>query len=375
LQSIEGPIEGPIEAPRATLSQDVLGDVLLLAQPRVILIEMLPIDTAELIHARDRLLAGDVVAMPTETVYGLAAAISKHEGLKKIFSLKERPYFDPLIVHVGSFKQAISVVKEWPPLADFLARSFWPGPLTLVLPKADHIDSIITSGLDTVAVRLPAHPLAQDLIRITGCPLAAPSANKFGRTSPSTAQHVRSEFPDFDLFILDGGPCEIGLESTVVSLEANTSSGSSVNNETILRILRPGGITEEQIRTALTKWGQPVQITKAESTASPGHLKHHYMPKIPLVIVKASASSGLSRLTLEQIQRDLKLSEVKNPLELKLSDTPSEAARELYSQMRFLCESGADLLYVRATPERSSGGLWDAIWDRLTRAASLNLTV
>jgi L-threonylcarbamoyladenylate synthase len=173
---------------------------------------MMPIDTSELLKARDRLVAGDVVAIPTETVYGLAASIDSEKGLRRIFSLKERPFFDPLIVHVASLKEASSLVRDWPPIADFIGRYFWPGPLTLVLPKAERVNSLITSGLDTVAVRYPSHPLTLDLIRLVGTPLAAPSANKFGKTSPSRALHVKSEFPGTDLLILDGGECEIGVE-------------------------------------------------------------------------------------------------------------------------------------------------------------------
>jgi L-threonylcarbamoyladenylate synthase len=221
---------------------------------------MQPLDSQDLIRARDLLRNGDVVAIPTETVYGLAASIASHDGLKKIFALKERPFFDPLIVHVASFEQAKSVVSEFPPLADFLTRWFWPGPLTVVLPKASNIDPVITSGLETVAVRYPAHPLAQDLIRLVGSPLAAPSANKFGRTSPSTASHVRSEFKGSPLLVLDGGPCEVGLESTVLTI-AKTPEGADQ-----IRILRPGGITAEAIEEALVRWSAPVEVVRAVRT-------------------------------------------------------------------------------------------------------------
>lgn len=327
----------------------------------------------ELVKASDRLKAGDVVAMPTETVYGLAASIDSEAALRKVFSLKKRPFFDPLIVHVASFREAASVVKEWSPLADFLARFFWPGPFTLVLPKAERINPLITSGLETVAVRYPAHPLAQELIRLTGTPLAAPSANQFGRTSPSTSQHVRAEFPDEDLLILDGGECEVGVESTVVSLSIDSKGESEV------LILRPGGITEEQILNSLRKWSHPVSVKHASSEASPGHLKHHYMPKIPLVIVKTDEplepSMELSKATLEKIRKELKIEKPRSPKELLLNEDATIAARELYSAMRALADSGADLLFVRSSsaPE-SRQGLWRAIWDRLERASSLDLT-
>jgi L-threonylcarbamoyladenylate synthase len=338
---------------------------------------MNPIETSEIFKARERLLAGQVVAIPTETVYGLAALITSELGLKKIFSLKERPFFDPLIVHVATMKQAMSVVDQWPPVADFLARYFWPGPLTLVLPKAAHINPLITSGLATVAVRYPAHNLTLELIRLAGAPLAAPSANKFGKTSPSTAQHVRDEFSGEDLLILDGGSCEIGLESTVIAF-----SGDNPEDPDTVEILRPGGVTEEMLSEALKKWFQSVRvITAGPSSASPGNLKHHYMPKIPLVILPPveqqaglheTVTIALSPGEKSRIESALALN-FKSPREMFLSDDPTLAARELYAEMRTLSESGADLLYVRRNSKRSLG-LWVAIWDRLTRAARLELT-
>lgn len=313
------------------------------------------IDSADLLKAENRLKNDDVVAIPTETVYGLAASIDSETALKKVFALKERPFFDPLIVHVASFEQARHVVAEFPPIADFLARWFWPGPLTLVLPKAAHINPLITSGLPTVAVRYPAHALAQEIISRVGSPLAAPSANRFGRTSPSTAAHVRAEFPDADLLVVDGGPCHVGLESTVVSFAPGE-----------VRILRPGGVTEEDLRAALERWSQPTTIVRADSHESPGHVKHHYMPTVPLIVI----SETPSHRQLADIAKDLKLPKTpSNPMELDLTDDAAQAARLLYSEMRVLCERGADLLYVVETDERN-GGLWAAVWDRLTRASS-----
>ena len=235
---------------------------------------MNPIDTNDLSKARDLLLKGEVVGIPTETVYGLAGSIESEKGLRRIFSLKERPFFDPLIVHVSSFRQAASLVLEWPPLADFLARRFWPGALTIVLPKAPHVNPLITSGLDTVAIRMPDHSIARDLIDILGHPLAAPSANKFGRTSPSQASHVRDEFANDNLFVIDGGECQIGVESTVIAFQSG-------DDNTEVQILRPGGITQTMLEHALERWGKPTTVRRAASEASPGHLKHHYMPKLP----------------------------------------------------------------------------------------------
>ncbi len=309
--------------------------------------------------ATDLLLKGEVVAIPTETVYGLAASIESNEGLKKIFALKERPFFDPLIVHVANFKQAATLTTDWLPLADYLARVFWPGPFTIVLPKASHVDPLITSGLDTVAIRYPAHPLAQELIHLVG-PLAAPSANMFGHTSPTQPKHVQSEFPGANLLIVDGGTCEVGVESTVVSIDAEH-----------VRILRPGAVTEEMIQAALRKWSHPVAVSRGSSQASPGSLKHHYMPKIPLVIVEPQKTASLAAELRLRIQNETG-KPAQNAVELKLNDDPAIAARELYSEMRKISESGADCIYVVNRSDRQ--GMWSAIWDRLSRAATLDLT-
>ncbi|MES2963717.1 MAG: L-threonylcarbamoyladenylate synthase, partial [Bdellovibrionota bacterium] len=252
-------------------------------------------------------------------------------------------------------------VREWPPLADFLSRWFWPGPLTLVLPKAEHVNPVITSGLDTVAIRFPSHPLARDLIDLVGSPLAAPSANKFGRTSPSTAAHVRSEFPDEDLLILDGGASDVGVESTVISF-ATTPTGPEV------RILRPGAVTKEALEAALARTSQNARVVTAESSESPGHLKHHYMPSVPLAIVSMKADPSL----IAKIAKDLSLAKITNARELDLPAEAEQAARLLYSEMRRLVDEGADLLWVMESQART-GGVWTAIWDRLTRAASWNL--
>lgn len=319
------------------------------------------LDTSQLKKARDRLLNGDVVAMPTETVYGLAASIESEKALRKIFALKERPFFDPLIVHVSSFKEAASVARTWPPLADFLARFFWPGPLTLVLPKAESVNPLITSGLDTVAIRYPSHPIALELIQLVGTPLAAPSANRFGRTSPSCADHVRAEFPGSQLLIIDGGECEVGLESTVIAIDPD---------ETKIRILRPGAITAEMLADKLKKWSKPVAIEHVSSAESPGHLKHHYMPSIPLVIVKRDEPHGLTKKTRDEIGHELG-KKITKPVELVLNEEPAQAARELYAELRRLSNHNADLIYVREP--HSDEGLWRAIWDRLSRAATLDL--
>lgn len=314
----------------------------------------------ELKAAKERLLAGGVVAMPTETVYGLAASINSEEGLKKVFSLKERPFFDPLIVHIADLEQKGQVVREWPEAAEILAQEFWPGPLTMVLPKQPQVNSLITSGLDTVGLRMPNHPLARSLIRAVGSPLAAPSANKFGKTSPTKAEHVRKSFAADEVQVLDGGPSDLGLESTVVSIGKREGCA-------LISILRPGVITEDMIRDLFRGKGQAVVVERIASHASPGHTEHHYMPSVPLVILETEAALG--KQLLQRIYADFQLMPNTTGAELRLDANPKLAARNLYGRMRECAEGGAEFIFVVHRKEQS-GGLWEAIWDRLNRAAS-----
>jgi L-threonylcarbamoyladenylate synthase len=311
--------------------------------------------------AASLLQAGDVVAMPTETVYGLAASIASEAGLRKIFAIKERPFFDPLIVHIATWVEKDRVVSQWPAAAEYLAKAFWPGPLTFVLPKHRSINPLITSGLETVAVRMPAHPTARALIEATGSPLAAPSANKFGKTSPTKADHVRRGFADENLFVLDGGSAEVGLESTVIRFNLH-------EGKTVVEILRPGGVTQEQLEECLQKWGEPFVLARAESNASPGHGEHHYMPNIPLLIIDQE-SSTLKQNLRDRICEDFLLEKNVRGVELWLDQNPKIAARALYQKMREASDSGASFLYV-IRKSAQIGGLWEAIWDRLSRAAS-----
>ncbi len=312
-------------------------------------------------QAKEIILAGGVVAMPTETVYGLAASIRSEEGLKKIFAIKERPFFDPLIVHICELEQKNQVVREWPKEAQALAEAFWPGPLTMVLPKNPTIPSLITSGLDTVGVRMPKHPLALQLIDLCRIPLAAPSANKFGKTSPTKADHVHKSFDKDGLFVLDGGQSEVGLESTVISI------GEQSGKRTIF-ILRPGAITAEMIQTALQGKNLQAEVLRTQSNASPGHTEHHYMPSVPLLILEKEAHS-LSQKQRQIIAQDFGVDVNAVASELRLDRNPKLAARELYARMRECAESGAEYIYVIKHAEQS-GGVWDAIWDRLQRASS-----
>ncbi len=288
-----------------------------------------------------------IVGMPTETVYGLAARIDSPAAVEKVFATKERPFFDPLIVHIASKNQIPLVVSKWPEAAEVLAQKFWPGPLTLVLPKNPRVNNQITAGLDTVAIRWPAHHIAQELIFQSG-PLAAPSANKFGKISPTTAAHVSAEFPD--LFVLDGGSCEVGIESTILEIK-------QVNQKTELTILRPGMITYQQITDSLRaadiswKW-----VPLAEATA-PGNFKHHYMPTKPLIYVQ-----DLGKFTKEP-----------GMMELVLSEKPEIASRNLYAELRNLCEqSETEKIYFIEKPMHKIES-WNGITNRLQKAASILL--
>jgi L-threonylcarbamoyladenylate synthase len=311
--------------------------------------------------AKNVILSGGIVALPTETVYGLAASIHNEEGIKKIFAIKERPFFDPLIVHISERTQLSQVIEKMPPLADFLAKKFWPGPLTLILPKLAGLNPLITSGLETVGVRMPAHPVARALIDLCRVPLAAPSANKFGKTSPTKAEHVAKGFEKDHLMILDGGQSEVGLESTVLET-------SEENGKAILTILRPGGITEDVLQSAMKERGLPFEVRRKSSLASPGNIEHHYMPNIPLVIVNQD-EPNLKQQRRDEICKDFELDRNVRGAELKLDSNPKLAARSLYARMREGSDSGASFIYVLRRKDQV-GGLWDAIWDRLQRAAS-----
>ncbi|MCC6933809.1 MAG: threonylcarbamoyl-AMP synthase [Deltaproteobacteria bacterium] len=308
--------------------------------------------------AVDVLKSGGLIGLPTETVYGLAAAINIPQAVKKIFLLKERPFFDPLIVHVTGIEQAKEVVADWPQLAQVLAEKFWPGPLTIVLKKQLHIDSLITADLETVGVRCPAHPLAQQVISQAGVPLAAPSANKFGKTSPTAAEHVRAEFTSESVFVLDGGPCQIGVESTVLGI-----------NATEVLIYRPGMVSAEQIAQAAKGAGIEVKVSYLSSMASPGNFKEHYMPRKPLVIKK-----GQGQLTTGQRENISTRLGVRPEhfVELKLPQEAALAARVLYAEFRRLADQEGDYI-LYSVGDTLLDEQFAAIWDRLNRAASLML--
>jgi L-threonylcarbamoyladenylate synthase len=305
--------------------------------------------------------SGELVAFPTETVYGLGADASNPKAVAKIFALKGRPADHPVIVHVGSAKQIADWAVEVPESARKLAAAFWPGPLTMILRKAARVDAIVTGGQDTVGLRCPSHPVAQALLaefaKAGSGAIAAPSANRFGHVSPTTAQHVRDEFGP-DLLVLDGGACEVGIESTIVDL----SRGAPV-------LLRPGAITREQIAAAL---GEAPRGRDDAAPRASGTLASHYAPRTPLELVAEAALESRVREATAKGQRVAVLA--RGPARASAAASwhcaPEGAgayAHDLYANLRALDASGAGLILVEAPP-RDAG--WEAVNDRLDRAAA-----
>jgi L-threonylcarbamoyladenylate synthase len=299
------------------------------------------------------------VAFPTETVYGLGADAQNSDAVRKVFELKGRPATHPLIVHIDHPRLLERWARVVPPAAKVLAHRFWPGPLTLVLRRAPAVDLAITGGQDTVAVRVPAHPVAQQLLRAFGSGIAAPSANRYGHVSPTRADHVREEFGEAVPVILDGGDCKIGVESTIVSCV-----------DTVPRLLRPGHVTLTQLRAVVP---EVAAGGDAPVPRMPGSDVKHYAPEIPMSIVNSR--------TLEEVVADLTAEHEKVAV---LALRPPRAAnkfmtwinagrraelyaRELYVNLRTLDKSGAREILVEELP---AGEAWDAVRDRLRRAAS-----
>lgn len=321
---------------------------------------------------------GGLIGFPTETVYGLAARIDIPAAIEKIFITKERPFFDPLIVHVFSISQAQGLTQSWGPVAQALAEVFWPGPLTLILPKNDKVNSVITAGLESVGLRMPHHPVALEILKSVGVPLAAPSANKFGKTSPTTAAHVRMEFQKENIFVVDGGDCRIGIESTVLSVK-ETEAGA------VLSVLRKGHVLRSDIEKALSLKGLKFQFVETvNKKESPGHMKHHYMPALPFFVGRDPSRTEQDLLQevnekLALLPDEIESIKIVKPREglkslavLKLSPDPVLAAREFYGRLREAALSGKDGI-IFYQEERHQGEKWEPLLDRLLKAASLVL--
>lgn len=294
--------------------------------------------------------AGQLVAFPTETVYGLGANAFDPVAIQRVYVAKERPATSPLIVHACSLEMARSLVREWPERAEQLARLFWPGPLTLVLSKSPAVPEGVTAGLDTVAIRIPAHPIALELIQEAGLPIAAPSANRFTQLSPTTAEHVRQSLGERVAMVLDGGPCEVGIESTVLSL---------VENNALL--LRPGMISQADLEHALGNVQLDVSIP-AGAHPSPGMHAKHYSPSTPLVLVENGALPGSGKGAYLWIREPARADHsVEMPIDA------SEYAANLYAVLHQVDAQGWDWIAVERPP---SGAVWAGIRDRLERSAA-----
>lgn len=295
--------------------------------------------------AAGALRTGQLVGMPTETVYGLAALAFDPAAVARTFAAKRRPSDNPLIVHLAAAADLERVARSVPPEARALAAAFWPGPLTLVLPRQPHVPAAVTAGLDTVAVRVPAHDVALALLHAVGAPLSAPSANTFMRLSPTTAQDIEPELQSQLACTLDGGPCRVGVESTVVDCTGP------------VRVLRPGGVPREAIARVL---GCEVPIATVEPSgarAAPGMYARHYAPRTPLRLddVLGPGDAGLC------------FGPTANPHQVAMPADPDSYAAALYRVLHALDALGARELVVQRPPD---GPAWEAVADRLRKAAS-----
>ena len=299
-------------------------------------------DSNEIQKAAEILRSGGLVVFPTETVYGLGANALDPAAVCKIYALKQRPATSPLIVHVASVEQARELAADWPAEADRLAREYWPGPLTLVVPKKRVVPDEVTAGLPTVGLRIPRHPVALALLRAANLPIAAPSANRFTYLSPTSAQHVRNAFGAETPFLLDGGPCEVGLESTVVAV---TPVG--------LEVLRPG--------MAFVDDAVAVAESTGEAHRSPGQHKKHYSPRTRVLLVTQGHIPQSGRGAYLWLSH-----QAESDRSLRMPDQPQAYAAQLYRRLHDFDREGLDWIAVEFPPDTPE---WAAIRDRLTRAA------
>jgi L-threonylcarbamoyladenylate synthase len=323
----------------------------------------------DLILAKKLLTEGKLVAIPTETVYGLAANGLDETAVAGIFSAKNRPTFDPLILHVSSIEQAQSLCTDWPEMADKLARAFWPGPMTLILPKADHVPDLTTSGQPTVGIRMPNNRLTLELLSTLPFPLAAPSANPFGYVSPTNAQHVADQLGDRIDYILDDGDCSVGIESTIIAIDNGAP-----------KVLRLGGLSLERIADVL---GVPVleNLNQNSNPQAPGQLDQHYSPRCKLFALNTipaadiDPSVSIIYFSKDKAQRgsdnissdgsDYYLTDGSHYYLSDSGDT-NQAASNLFSTLRRLDQDNQKIAYFEWAPNE---GLGRAINDRLQRAA------
>ncbi len=311
-------------------------------------------------NAAEFLRSGELVAIPTETVYGLAGNALNDSVITRIFEVKNRPAFDPLIIHVPGLEAAGRYVLEIPDEARKLANQFWPGPLTIILKKSEIISDLATAGLDTVGIRSPRHPLTQSLLAVIDFPLAAPSANPFGYVSPTSAEHVNEQLGSKIPYILNGGRCKIGIESTIVDLSHRKPT-----------VLRKGGILLEEISNVL---GCPVDVSVYSTSrpAAPGQLQSHYATRVPIKLANINEELGYIDKKKTGVLSFRRRYSGFEPGHLKIlspSGKLDEAARNLFHYLRELDKKPIDLILAEELPEE---GLGRAINDRLRRAAEKN---
>ncbi len=313
--------------------------------------EQFGVSDQQIQQAAARLREGRLVAFPTETVYGLGANAFDFLAVSRIFEAKGRPQTSPLIVHVSSIEMARELAEEWPERAQQLAERFWPGPLTLVVKKKPIIPDIVTAGVPTVGLRMPAHPVALALLREAGIPVAAPSANRFTQLSPTTAEHVRRGLGHCVDYILDGGPCEVGIESTVLSVATEVAA-----------ILRPGGISRSEIEDVIGPVAAGAQPNEG-AHPSPGMHPQHYSPKTPLLLVEGGEVPAHGRGAFLQLasqpSHDAKI--------VAMPPEPREYAARLYATLHELDEGGYDWIAVESPEETAA---WEGVLDRLRRAST-----
>ncbi len=298
---------------------------------------------------------GEVVAIPTETVYGLAGNAYEPTALAKIFAAKERPTFDPLIVHIADISELENIAKDIPDAAYKLAEAYWPGPMTMILPKKDCIPDLCTSGLPSVAVRFPSHPVAQAIIKESGLPLAAPSANLFKHVSPTTAEHVAAQLADRIAGIVDGGACAVGVESSIISLAGEKPT-----------VLRPGAITPEMFAKVIGDVSVKESTSKpGQAMQAPGQCDTHYRPQVPLYFGEVPAGHKLPPHTV-RIAFGKQTGPIPAMVNLSETGDMTEATAKLYAYMHDLDNPDYDLILVDPIPNT---GVGMALNDRLKRAS------
>ena len=295
-------------------------------------------------EAADAIREGGLAVIPTETVYGLACNALDVDAVRRVYEIKGRPAENPLIVHIADISEIGAVAESWPDHCTKLAERFWPGPLTVVLPRKSSVPAETTGGLDTVAVRIPDHPVALELIRAAGVPIAAPSANRFRGLSPTSAEDIDERIGASVLMVLDGGRCEVGLESTVIDL---TGDGP--------RILRPGGVKRAQVQAVL---GRPLgHHPPPDVKRSPGMYQRHYAPEARLEMVR-ELSDGQTGLTFRDDP---------GSGQIKMPSDPTAYAASLYRALRKLDQEGVGTIHVETPPD---GPDWEAVHDRLKKASA-----